>query len=64
MVERHLSVVPALKEVQREHPFYNEGAEEWWRDVISRTAIEAGGNKDGMYYWSDVEVSQLDISIR
>lgn len=39
------SFTKALKAVQTEHPSYNKGAEQWWRDVISRTAIGAGGSK-------------------
>ncbi|KAF8967857.1 HAD-like domain-containing protein [Flammula alnicola] len=38
----------ALKAVQKEHPSYNKGAENWWRDVIRRTAIGAGGNEQAL----------------
>ncbi|KAF9566685.1 HAD-like protein [Agrocybe pediades] len=34
----------ALKAVQNEDQTYEQGAENWWRDVIRRTAIEAGAN--------------------
>jgi len=34
-----------LKAVQKEHPSYGKGAENWWRDVIRRTALGAGGNE-------------------
>jgi len=42
------SFTKALKEVQTEHPSYRKGAEQWWSDVIRRTAIGAGGSKHGM----------------
>ena len=51
MVECHLNAIlcwSALKEVQTEHPSYRKGAEQWWSDVIWRTAIGAGGSKHGM----------------
>ncbi|KIM40179.1 hypothetical protein M413DRAFT_73692 [Hebeloma cylindrosporum] len=35
----------ALKAVQKEHPSYDKGVENWWRDVIRRTALGAGGNE-------------------
>ncbi|KAI0645440.1 HAD hydrolase subfamily IA REG-2-like protein [Trametes meyenii] len=34
----------ALKQVQREQPVYRGGAEEWWGDVIRRTAVGAGAD--------------------
>ncbi|EJF65084.1 HAD hydrolase subfamily IA REG-2-like protein [Dichomitus squalens LYAD-421 SS1] len=34
----------ALKQVQHEQPVYRGGAEEWWGDVIRRTAIGAGAD--------------------
>jgi hypothetical protein len=37
----------ALKAVQKKHPSYNKGAENWWRDVIRGTALGAGGNERG-----------------
>ena len=51
MVECHLSAIlrcSALKEVQTEHPSYRKGAEQWWSDVIWRTAIGAGCSKHGI----------------
>jgi hypothetical protein len=53
VVECHLNAIlrwsrSALKEVQTEHPSYRKGAEQWWSDVIWRTAIGAGGSKHGM----------------
>ena len=51
MVKCHLNAIlcwSALKEVQTEHPSYGKGAEQWWSDVIRRTAIGAGGSKHGM----------------
>lgn len=41
------TVLLALKEVQKEHPSYDRGAENWWRDVIRRTAVSAGANETG-----------------
>jgi len=38
-----------LKAVQKEHPSYDKGAENWWRDVIRRTALGAGGNERSEY---------------
>jgi hypothetical protein len=37
----------ALKQLQREKPSYNGGSEEWWSEVVKRTAIGAGGNPQG-----------------
>ncbi|KAH9894978.1 HAD hydrolase subfamily IA REG-2-like protein [Cubamyces lactineus] len=34
----------ALKQVQQEHPVYRGGAQEWWGDVIRRTAVGAGAD--------------------
>ncbi|RDX50118.1 HAD hydrolase subfamily IA REG-2-like protein [Lentinus brumalis] len=34
----------ALKQVQQEQPVYRGGAEEWWGDVIRRTAVGAGAD--------------------
>ncbi|KAI0675043.1 HAD hydrolase subfamily IA REG-2-like protein [Trametes maxima] len=34
----------ALKQVQREQPAYRGGAEDWWRDVIRRTALGTGAD--------------------
>ncbi|KAI0690180.1 HAD hydrolase subfamily IA REG-2-like protein [Cerioporus squamosus] len=34
----------ALKQVQQEQPAYRGGAEEWWGDVIRRTAVGAGAD--------------------
>ncbi|RPD78291.1 HAD hydrolase subfamily IA REG-2-like protein [Lentinus tigrinus ALCF2SS1-7] len=34
----------ALKHVQQEQPAYRGGAEEWWGDVIRRTAVGAGAD--------------------
>jgi hypothetical protein len=51
VAECHLNAIlrwSALKEVQTEHPSYRKGAEQWWSDVIWRTAIGAGGSKHGM----------------
>ncbi|KAH9485461.1 Haloacid dehalogenase-like hydrolase domain-containing protein 3 [Psilocybe cubensis] len=38
----------ALKCVQKEHPFYNKGAQNWWQDVIRRTAIGAGADEKAL----------------
>jgi hypothetical protein len=38
-----------LKAVRKEHPSYAKGAENWWRDVIRRTALGAGGNERGEF---------------
>ena len=38
-----------MKAVQKEHPSYAKGAENWWRDVIRRTALGAGGNERGEF---------------
>ncbi|KAF5322153.1 hypothetical protein D9619_001896 [Psilocybe cf. subviscida] len=38
----------ALRDVQKEHPSYRQGVETWWRDVIRRTALGAGGNKKAL----------------
>ncbi|KAI0769665.1 HAD hydrolase subfamily IA REG-2-like protein [Trametes elegans] len=38
------SFIAALKQVQQEQPVYRGGAEEWWGDVIRRTAIGAGAD--------------------
>lgn len=38
-----------MKAVQTEHPSYAKGAENWWRDVIRRTALGAGGNEPGEF---------------
>lgn len=37
-------VVPALKQVQVERPAYQSGAQEWWSEVIRRTALGAGAD--------------------
>lgn len=34
----------ALKQVQTEKPAYESGAEGWWGEVITRTAIGAGAD--------------------
>ncbi|KAI0365621.1 HAD hydrolase subfamily IA REG-2-like protein [Pilatotrama ljubarskyi] len=34
----------ALKQVQQEQPVYRGGAQEWWGDVIRRTAVGAGAD--------------------
>ncbi|KAH9083720.1 HAD hydrolase subfamily IA REG-2-like protein, partial [Lactarius deliciosus] len=34
----------ALRQLQAERPSYRAGAEKWWSDVISRTAIGAGAD--------------------
>jgi hypothetical protein len=36
--------VAALQQLQAEKPSYRAGAESWWSDVISRTAIGAGAD--------------------
>ncbi|KDR75804.1 hypothetical protein GALMADRAFT_503824 [Galerina marginata CBS 339.88] len=38
----------ALKALQKQHPSYNKGAEHWWRDVIRRTALDAGANEQAL----------------
>jgi hypothetical protein len=37
----------ALKALQVERPAYAKGAEEWWAEVIRRTALGAGASSDG-----------------
>lgn len=37
----------ALKQVQKEKPAYESGAEGWWGEVIKRTAIGAGADPQG-----------------
>lgn len=37
----------ALKQVQQEQPIYRGGAEDWWKDVIRRTALGAGADPKG-----------------
>jgi hypothetical protein len=37
----------ALKALQVERPAYAKGAEEWWAEVIQRTALGAGASSDG-----------------
>ncbi|GJJ06109.1 hypothetical protein Clacol_000298 [Clathrus columnatus] len=36
----------ALKDLQHEKPVYTGGAEDWWKDVIRRTALSAGGDPE------------------
>jgi len=36
----------ALKQVQIERPAYRRGAEEWWGEVIKRTALGAGADSE------------------
>lgn len=37
----------ALKEVQKEKPAFQDGAQGWWKEVIRRTAIGAGADSQG-----------------
>ena len=37
----------ALKQVQKEKPTYSGGSNEWWGEVIKKTAIGAGASPDG-----------------
>lgn len=39
----------ALKQLQVEKPAYRGGSDEWWGEVIRRTAIGAGANSNGMH---------------
>lgn len=41
--------VEALKQVQIERPAYQSGAQEWWGEVIKRTALGAGADSAGVY---------------
>jgi len=45
----------ALKTVQEKHPSYDKGAENWWRDVIRRTALNSGGKEREV----DVHLSEI-----
>ncbi|EED78012.1 predicted protein [Postia placenta Mad-698-R] len=38
----------ALKQLQTEKPVYQSGAQEWWGEVIRRTAIGAGADQEGV----------------
>ncbi|EMD37729.1 hypothetical protein CERSUDRAFT_114362 [Gelatoporia subvermispora B] len=38
----------ALKQLQAEKPVYSSGAQEWWGEVIKRTAIDAGADADAV----------------
>jgi hypothetical protein len=54
-----LTIVSALKDVQRERPAYaasknvhmKPGAEGWWAEVIGRTAVGAGSDPTGMHFY-------------
>ncbi|PPQ97387.1 LOW QUALITY PROTEIN: hypothetical protein CVT26_006621 [Gymnopilus dilepis] len=35
----------ALRAIQKKHPSYEKGARNWWREVIRRTAVDAGANE-------------------
>ena len=48
---RLLRFTQALKQVQQEQPVYRGGANEWWGDVIRRTAVGAGADPLGAYMW-------------
>ncbi|KAF8200935.1 HAD-like domain-containing protein [Pholiota molesta] len=37
-----------LESRSKEHPSYNKGAENWWSDVIQRTALGAGGDEQAI----------------
>ncbi|KAH9929308.1 HAD hydrolase subfamily IA REG-2-like protein [Amylocystis lapponica] len=38
----------ALKQLQAEKPAYQSGAQEWWGEVIRRTAVGAGGDPNAV----------------
>ena len=40
----------ALKELQTEKPAYHSGADDWWGEVIRRTALGAGADRIGLGY--------------
>lgn len=39
----------ALKQIQSEKPVYQSGAEDWWGEVIKRTAVGAGAEPQGWF---------------
>jgi len=49
----------ALKQLQAEKPVYQSGAQEWWGEVIKRTAIGAGADSRAVDQSSDQIVPRL-----